>query len=138
MAGDGDDGRVQAGVGVDLADMVRRERIRIRGKVHPMRRHGDGHISAGIDKQLCRRAAKRFKDAAGQSGERKRGEVFFAKLDIVDALSSPVFNLLHQRNLLLFFRAGKRLPVCDRVAEHEDKCMGESCRNNSRNPDVIA
>lgn len=132
MAGDGDDGRVKAGVGVDLADLTGRERIRLRGKVDTMRCYCDGHVSARVDEQLCLGAAKRFEDAAAQSGECRGGEVFFAKLDVVDALSGPVPDLPYKRGLLLFFCAGKPLSVCDRVAEHQDKCTREPTSTQSR------
>jgi hypothetical protein len=50
---------------------------------------GDGDVGTRIDEEFCGCAAEVFEDAAGECGESGGGQIFFAELNVVDAVSGP-------------------------------------------------
>ena len=108
---------------------------------------GDGYVGTGVDEEFCGGVLEVFKDAACEGCERSGGQVFFAKLNIVDAVGSPECGLVDKGGDLWLPPIAMRLrwmghPSCidwevssqqwfrehasvgDGVAAHGCKCMG--------------
>ena len=101
VAGDGDDWRWQPGGGVEFPDLRGRELAGGSGEVDSVSGGGDGNIGAGVDEEPCPRVAEGFEDAAGEDGQGGGRQVFFAELDVVDAVGGPERGLVDKRGLFI-------------------------------------
>ena len=101
VAGDGDDWRWQPGGGVEFPDLRGRELAGGGGEVDSVSGGGDGNIGAGVDEEPCPRVAEGFEDAAGEDGQGGGWQVFFAEMDVVDAVGGPERGLVDKRDLFI-------------------------------------
>jgi hypothetical protein len=101
VAGEGEDGRGEMGGVVELADLVGGELAGGGGEVDSVGGGGEGDVGAGVDEEFGGGVAEGFEDAAGEVGEGGGGEIFFAELDVVDAVGGPEGSLADESGLLL-------------------------------------
>lgn len=96
VTGDGDDRRRQFGHGVKFPDLRGGELAGSGGQVNSVSGGGDGYIGAGVDEELCPGVAEDFEDAAGEGRQGGGRQVFFAELDVVDAVGRPEGGLVEE------------------------------------------
>ena len=103
VAGDRDDWRRVVGCGVEAADLSWCQFVGGGGEVDAVGACGDRDVGAGVEEKLrwavCH--GDRLKHLAGESCNAGGGEIFFAKLDEVDAVGNPARGLTKQSGLLL-------------------------------------
>jgi hypothetical protein len=118
VAGDGDDGWGEAGGSVEFADLAGGKLAGGRGEVDSVGGGGEGDVGAGVDEEFGWGVAEGFEDAAGEMGDVGGGEIFFAELDVVDAVGGPEGRLADESGLPLVVRTGVESTVSDGVAAH--------------------
>jgi hypothetical protein len=78
----------------------------------------DSNIEAGVDQESGVGPVEPLKHASGKFSQWPRIEVFFAKLDEIDALSRPERSLLDESGPLPVVGAGKQGTAGDGVSAH--------------------